>query len=182
MHSSSSHLSTLVEIAADLRRRARLYNPPFSTKRIIAACFPDVLVTGGRLPDGLEAVISKQADGPLIVYQRSLPILEQRYAIAHELGHLVLGDLENERVRKRATRPSQPHVEKRADDFATELLAPLVLVAKYAVLGPAEDPEDHEIYLDHCDDLASIFQVPPRIIDSQIRRLQRHARMTNKSD
>lgn len=31
--------------------------------------------------------------------------------------------------------------------------------------------DDHEIYLDHVDGIASLFSVPSSVIDSQIRRL-----------
>jgi Zn-dependent peptidase ImmA (M78 family) len=182
MHAKSAVLTA--EAAARLRLQAgygRQSPPAFSTKQIIRANYPDTLVTGGRLPDGVEAMVTRCDEGPLIVYQRSLPILQQRYAIAHEIGHLALGHLDLGDAYTRGQLESvSSDLELAADAFATELLAPIATVARFAKLRPSSDPHDHEIYLDHVDDLASMFMVPAVIIDSQIRKLVTHARLTYK--
>lgn len=163
-----THLSTSVEIAAALRARAGLTKAPYSTSTIIEHCFPDILVTGFRLPAGVDELVTVAREGPVILYSRALPILEQRYAIAHALAHLIFDDKD---VCMRVGRAGVAANEQRADDFGAELLAPLTEVAALARLWPSQDAEDHEIYLDHVDQIASRFSVPSGVIDSQIRRL-----------
>ncbi len=160
-------LSTLVEIAADLRRRAVQLTPPFSTKRIIAASMPGIVVTGSKLPDGMDEVVRLHDKRPIIVYQRSLSSPEQRIAIAHGLAHVLFDD---ETACLRVGSAGIPAIEERADAFAVELLAPLTSVSRFAQHGPSSGDE-HEIYLDHVDGIASLFAVPSYVIDSQIRRL-----------
>jgi len=162
------HLSTLVEIAAELRRRAGLTKPPYSTTTIIQSCFPSVLVTGFRLPDGVDELATSASEGATILYSRSLPIPDQRYAIGHGLAHLIFDD------RSACIRPGkrQPNkYERRADYFSAELLAPAADVRSLVELLPSDEGEDREVYLDHVDQLASKFCLPAHVIDVQIRRL-----------
>lgn len=167
------HLSTLVEIAADLRRRADLLDPPFSTVRLIAACFPGTAVGGGTLPPGVDELVSRRDGGPVIVYSRALSSPEQRFAIAHGIAHVVFGDLDDALAHSRPGCLGNPANEERADAFAAELLVPLALLASKVQRFPSRDPEEHERYLDHVDSLASRFAVPSFVIDSQIRMVGR---------
>ena len=161
--------SLLVEVAANLRRRSGQIEPAFSTRQIIEACFPDTLVTGGSLPPGIDEMVSRRADGPVIIYARSLPGPCQRFAIAHALAHLLF---DNSSARVRPGCLGIPANEERADAFAAELLAPLDELAPYVGCGPSRDPEEHEIYLDQVDEIASHFALPAHVIDSRIRLLQ----------
>ena len=122
------HLSTLVETAVDLRRRAGQVEPAFSTRQIIDACFPDALVTGRELPPGIDEVVSISPDGPVIIYRRGLPTPSQRFVIAHALAHVMF-----DRVRGGCRPGSVGHKsrEERADRFAAELLIPLELLGEY---------------------------------------------------
>lgn len=163
-----THLSTLVEIAAELRRTAKQTKPPYSTSQIISICFPDALVTGYRLPPGVKEIVSSCSDGPTILYSRSLSGPEQRYAIAHALAHLLFDD---RRSCMRPGRAGLPKHELRADFFGAEVIAPLSDVRRVAERGPSRDPEENEIYLDHVDQLASVFNAPARVIHAQIRRI-----------
>ena len=163
-----THLSTMVEIAAELRQRAGQAKPPFSTRQIIEACFPTALVTGGCLPAGVDELVSVYSDGPVILYKRSLSGPEQRLAIGHALAHLIFDD---ERVCMRPGRAGVLANEERADAFAAELFAPLESIAGRVRRLPSEDLEEHEIYLDHVDEIASTFAVPAYVIDLQIHRL-----------
>ncbi len=162
------HLSTLVEIAADLRRRARLERPPYSSRLIIEASFPSALVTGGMLPDGVDEIVSRRADGPVIVYARTLSGPQQRYAIGHGLAHLLFDD---ESVCARAGFNGDPICEDRADLFSAHLFVPLSDLEPLVQHRPSRDLEENEIYLDHLDQLASTFAMPAAVIDSQIRRI-----------
>lgn len=158
-----------VEVAAALRLRADEVDPAFSTRALIGKCFPGTMVTGANLPDGIDEMVSWSHHGPVIVYQRKLSGPQQRFAIAHAMAHLLF-DRDSDGAS--LERLGDPVTEMRADAFAAELLAPLHLVAECARLTPSDDPEDHEIYLDHVDEIASMFAVPADIIDSRIRMLK----------
>jgi len=163
----------MVEIAAELRRRAGLTKPPFSTSKIIEACFPEILVTGFQLPRGVDELVSSASEGPTILYSRSLSAPEQRSAIAHGLAHLIFDD------RSACIRPGRagiPKSERRADFFSSELLVPIADLRPLVEVIPADHGEEREIYLDHVDRLASFFAMPAPVVDVQIRRLG----LTNK--
>lgn len=156
----------MVETAAALRRCARQVIPPYSTKRIIEACFPRIVVAGARLPIGVDEVVQPRSDGHIIVYARTLSVPEQRIAICHGLAHLIFDD------DAAGLRPGCSGVresEERADKFAIELLAPLAELQTIVRRIPSRDPDEHEIYLDHVDEIASRFSVPAAVIDSRIR-------------
>jgi Zn-dependent peptidase ImmA (M78 family) len=165
-----THLSTLVEIAAELRCQAGQTKAPYSTSKIVATCFPDALVTGYRLPPKVDEIVSSCSEGPTILYSRALPVSEQRYAIAHALAHLMF---DKRSACMRPGRAGLPKHELRADFFGAEIIAPLKDVRELAERGPSKDPEEHEIYLDHADQLASHFNAPVRVIHAQIRRIGR---------
>lgn len=167
-HEMDTHLSTLVEIAADLRRRAGQEEPAYSTHKIIETAFPDAVVTGRRLPPGVLEAVSRTSEGPVIIYARGLSAPAQRFAIAHALGHLILDGDEAFR------QPGQPRcemVERRADAFATELLVPLVELEPYVCRWPSSDEHEHEIYLDMVDEISSHFGVRCEVVDGRIREL-----------
>lgn len=164
-----SMLVVVVEAAAGIRARAGEWEPAFSTSRIVEQCYPGTFVTGGNLPPGIDEMITMTPDGPIITYQRKLPGPMQRFVIAHALGHLVFNDFTQEQATNRHL--YDPVVEERADAFAAELLAPMSLVAKFVQRMPSSDPEEHEIYLDHVDEIASRFAVPADVIDSRIRSM-----------
>lgn len=161
--------TSIVQVAAEIRFRAAQIAPPFSTSKIIETCFPMALVTGFRLPPGVDEVVTLAAEGPTILYSRSLPVPDQRIAIAHGLAHLLFDDRS---VCMKPGRAGVPHNEARADRFAAELLAPSAEVAMRARCAPSEDPEEYEIYLDQLEQLASAFGVPVAVIDSQLRLVE----------
>jgi Zn-dependent peptidase ImmA (M78 family) len=163
-----THLSTLVEIAAELRRKAKQTKAPYSTSKIVSTCFPDALVTGYRLPPKVDEIVSSCSEGPTILYSRALPGCEQRYAIAHALAHLMF---DKRRACMRVGVAGLPKHELRADFFGAEVIAPLSDIREMVSVGPSKDPEDHEIYLDQVDQIASHFNAPPRVIHAQIRRI-----------
>jgi len=162
-------VSSLVEVATELRQRARLQEPPYSTSQIIDACF-DAAVTGRILPDGIDELVTRTDDGYLIVYHRELPIAEQRFAIAHALAHIIFdGDVAGCSIGF----AGDPEREARADRFALELLVPLDELAPYVGRWPSDDEAEHEAYLDQVDMIASHFNVPACRIDERIRELKR---------
>lgn len=170
------HLSTLVEIAAELRHRSDQTEPAFSTRQIIETCFPHALVTGRKLPDGIDEAVSETPQGIVILYRRGLPTPSQRFVIAHALSHVLF-----DRVRGGARPGSAGHAsrEKRADRFAGELLLPLSYLRDY--VGTWPDDPDQERYLDQVDEIASHFQVPAGLVDKRIRELRAPRNHTAKA-
>lgn len=155
------------DVARNLRERARQGNPAFSTNQIIAMAFPEVLVTGCSLPNGIDEAVSRMTNGPVLLYRRGLSTSEQRMAIAHGLAHLIYDD-DAPCSRGRSGSPAR---ERRADAFAAELLVPLDELVKVLTVLPSKDPDEQQLYLDHVDYLASMFQVPAQVIRKRIREL-----------
>jgi hypothetical protein len=160
----------LVEVAAELRQKASLEQPPYSTSQIINSCFRTASVTGRRLPDGVDEVVARTDTGILIVYHRDLPIAEQRFAIAHALAHVIFDGADGGCG---IGVPGDPEREARADRFALELLVPLEELAPYVGRWPSCDEAENEAYLDQVDMIASHFNVSASRIDERIRELLR---------
>ncbi|MDQ1446772.1 MAG: IrrE N-terminal-like domain [Acidimicrobiaceae bacterium] len=163
---NSTHLSAPAEIAADLRRRADERQPSFSTAAIIATCFPKLTVTGHStttVPLGM----LMRAMGHVIIYQRELPIPEQRVRIAHHLAHVIFDG--HGRI---AACTYAPDAEMRADQFAAELLVPLDELKPFVWRLPPDENTKDVIYWNQCDLIASRFAVPARLIDKRIRELR----------
>ena len=161
-------VAVLSRVAAELRTRAGETQPAFSTRKIIDACFPKLVVTGRELPDGVHEAVARTPEGDILIYGRNLPTAAKRFAIAHGLAHLLFDDGLS------ACRPGfagDPDVEARADRFADELLVPLVGLREYVGRFPSDDPIEHEFYLDQVDEIASHFHVPSSVIDRRIREL-----------
>jgi Zn-dependent peptidase ImmA (M78 family) len=157
--------SPIVDIASDLRRRAKQAVPAFSTSRLVSTAFPDAIVTGYDLPSGIDEAVSRTKDGIVILYRRGMSTAEQRVAIAHGVAHLLFDDDCRSGFVGSAAR------ERRADAFAAELLVPLDELAKLLRVLPSKDPDEQQLYLDHVDHLASVFQVPAPLIRVRIREL-----------
>ncbi len=165
----------IAEIAQSLRRRSEQVEPAFSTRQIIDACYPGTIVTGRYLPPKVDDVV--QIDGAafrshraphVIVYRRGMSTAEQRFAIAHALGHIIFDGSGH-----RACGTFNPERELRCDRFADELLVPLVELHPYVCAYPSNDPDKQETFLDMADQIASHFHVPSACIERQILRLER---------
>ena len=159
-------------VATSLRRRSGQREPHYSTQRLIDECFPGTRVTGRDLPRSVHemVIVDRRAwrshRAPhVIVYQRSLSGEQQRYAIAHGLGHIIFDG---------ASRPVHGYdadAELRCDRFADELLVPLDELRDYVTIWPTFDLDRRDDYLDQCDLLAATFRVPAAVIDQRIREL-----------
>jgi Zn-dependent peptidase ImmA (M78 family) len=159
--------TSILEVTSSLRTRAKQTKPAFSTSQIIAMTFPDVLVTGYELPQQIDEAVARMTKGPVLLYRRGISTAEQRVAIAHGLAHLIYDD-NAPCVRGRA---GSPHRERRADAFAAELLVPLDELVRVLRVLPSKDPDEQQLYLDHVDYLASLFQAPSQLIRKRIREL-----------
>ena len=92
----------------------------------------------------------------LIIVNKDLPVPEQRYGIARELGHYVLG---HGVLRVADKKPvPMPRIEvDQAKAFAMELLMPKIAVKKYGFLAPEK--------------MAEICVVPLRVAEMKVRLL-----------
>lgn len=172
-----THLSTLVEIAADLRRRSRQRRPPYSTQKI-EKCFPRLVVMGGELPDDIDELVTRSKDGDVIVYSRSISSARQRFAIAHAFAHLIF----DMGVRKAACIPGRigdPATERRADQLGAETLVPFAELQDIVRRWKPGMIEDRDLYLDHVDRIASRYHVPSALIDQRIRWLEWSTKLCN---
>jgi Zn-dependent peptidase ImmA (M78 family) len=158
----------LVEVAEDLRRRSGQKEPAFSTQQIVSACFPGALVTGHSLPPSIDEAVSRTPDGIVILYRRGMSTAEQRYAIAHALGHLIFDGPE---AACSVGSAGITECEARCDRFADELLAPLERLREFVTLVPPVGSDQEAVYLDQVDQIASHFHVPAGVIDRRIREL-----------
>lgn len=171
---TSKNVAAIAAIAESLRRRADQLEPAFSTRQIIDVCFPGTIVTGRPLPRGVhdvvcvdEAAFRSHRAPHVILYSRSLPTPDQRYAIAHALAHIIFDG-----ARGGCSSRSNER-ERRCDLFAEELLVPVSRLREYVCAWPSPNLEEHETYLDQVDQIASHFHAPSRIVDRRIRSLRR---------
>ena len=79
------------------------------------------LYSGEEGSDGESAIIAGQ---PLILVNRNKPVPRQRFTAAHELGHILLGHVEEGRSAHRGASPEDEAMEQEANVFASRLLAP----------------------------------------------------------
>jgi len=159
----------IVVAAASVRAVAGEHREAFSTSRIVDALFPDAVVTGRRLPAGVQEAVSTTSRGPVIVYSRELSPPAQRFVIAHAIAHLLF-DADRPTAAARVGFAGDPATEARADAFAAELLVPLERLAALIEVRPASGDD---FYLDQVDSLASHFNVPRGLIDKRIREVHR---------
>ena len=163
-------VAVLASVAADLRQRSGETEPLFSTRKIIDACFPGLVVTGRELPAGIHEAVSRTPQGGVLIYNRALPTAAKRFAIAHGLAHLLFDDGMSA---CRVGFVGDPAVEARADSFAEELLVPLEALREHVARQPSsnETSMEREFYLDQVDEIASHFHVPSHVIDKRIREM-----------
>lgn len=169
-----SELYDLIRVAGKLRRDAGELDPPYSTTRIIEVAFPTCVVMGRHLPRRVDEMVTRTPDGPNIVYRRGMSTAQQRFAIGHGLAHLLFDD---HTTSCRIGRAGVHFNEQRADDFSAELLVPMFELRKVARWWASKRPHDRDLYLDHVDQLASLFHVPQSVIAQRIRMLERYIRL-----
>ena len=79
--------------------------------------------------------------GGIIFYDDSKPITRQRFSVAHELGHILLHDVDRATVFNREPSPDDDPLEHEANIFASRLLAPLCVLQGIGVQSAAEIAE-----------------------------------------
>lgn len=174
----------IIGVARELRRRAGFVAPPYSAKHLLETCFPDVLVTGGNLPRGVTEIVTLNPAGErTIFYNRRSAPGTQRLGIVHGCAHLIWDLIDETRQREcRMAYEDGTHtaMERRADLFAGEILAPLPDLD--AMMGESplfpQESVDKRHFEDTVDHLASRFNLPQGFIRFRLWDLI-HFRKTN---
>lgn len=146
----------VAEIAGTLRALSLQFEPPYSTTRILEVVFPDAIVIGHNLPDGVDEAVSTTPCGPVIVHQPQASTDRRRVAEAHAIAHLVF-DLD--------ARVVGGDREARADAFALELLAPDHEMREFV------DQLASDVSVEKVDAIATRFGVPIELLGERIRKL-----------
>ncbi len=85
--------------------------------------------------DGYSTII----DGKPVAFISSLiSVPRQRFTCAHELGHIISGDVGKQKLVNREPSPNDNPIEQRANVFASRLLAPLIVLDKLNVQSPED--------------------------------------------
>ncbi|TMJ20132.1 MAG: ImmA/IrrE family metallo-endopeptidase [Alphaproteobacteria bacterium] len=145
--------------AAELISKNRLTSPPVDAERIARLEKVSVLYAG--LNDEVKDKVSAYAEPNRVIYvNRDQPPEHKNYAIAHELGHLLLHPsyVESSKyqllLRNTFVGAGKSNEEKEAEAFAAELLVPRKLLDRFR----SKDPES----------LASLFVAPIEVIRAQL--------------
>lgn len=116
--------------ANELLERAGITEPPVPVDELAGRCG----VRLGRLdfPDALSGLIIEAEDGAIIAVNRNHVETRQRFSIAHELGHHLLGHTDRFHLdlTDGAAGAVDYRAERAANDFAADLLMPRRLVTK----------------------------------------------------
>ncbi len=78
----------------------------------------------GQLAEGSSGMAVKKGRKYIVIVRRDEPPQRQRFTIAHELGHILVGDVGRFKLVNREPSPMDNPIEKRANVFASRLLAP----------------------------------------------------------
>ncbi|MEX0800391.1 MAG: ImmA/IrrE family metallo-endopeptidase [Dehalococcoidia bacterium] len=132
-----------LERARQILRESGIDGPPVDIERV-ARLMGTVAVEEARLGDVAACLLPGTRGHTILINRRSHP-LRQRFSIAHEIGHLILG-ARGIRFRDMRTGPA----ERLCDELAAELLMPHEIFTREMDAKP--------VSLDTICDLANTFQ------------------------
>lgn len=95
-----------------------------------------LLVRSWDFGDNVSGVLFIEKEGSAIGYNEKQHVHRQRFTVAHEIGHLILGHTCNGR---KSEFDSASHIETEANQFAAELLMPLEFLKKDLKSNPSAD-------------------------------------------
>lgn len=154
----------LASVARELREQIGATDGDISTKKLIAECFPDVLVQGEKLDLRIMEIAEVSEHGRVIYYNRNHGTPDHRVAIIHGLAHLIFDFVDPQRLECEPafkTGPSCDVRERRADLFARDVLVPLhELDERFRGQLFPQEPVERRLFDDECDHVASTFRVP----------------------
>lgn len=93
-----------------------------------------------KLKEKTDGFCTVTANHTYIFYNSSLPVGRQRFTVAHEIGHLVLGHVGNgmATVENREPTGTERAEERQANQFAARLLAPACVLHEVGATTPEE--------------------------------------------
>jgi Zn-dependent peptidase ImmA (M78 family) len=171
-----------MSVAAELRTSAGFKHPPYSARNLLKTCFPDILVTGEKLPRRVAEIVHVIDGKRTILYNRSHSPPEHRVSVLHGLAHIIF-DSGAERLQCSLPTGPQRHrapAEVRADLFAAEVLTPFAELDAFfrgEKLFP-RDPIARRHFDDTVDGAASHFNVSVIFMRWRVRDLA-HLRRTS---
>lgn len=89
-------------------------------------------------PDGSDGESTIVCENAVILYNRNKPIPRQRFTVAHELGHILLGHVGKYELINREPSDGDNLIEQAANVFASRLLAPACVLWALNVHTPDE--------------------------------------------
>ncbi len=89
-------------------------------------------------PDGSDGESTIVCGKAVILYNRNKAIPRQRFTVAHELGHILLGHVGKYELTNREPSDNDNPIEQAANVFASRLLAPSCVLWALAVHTPDE--------------------------------------------
>ncbi len=109
------------KLARKLLRSAKIDSPPVLIKRLVPFLEKEheLVIRPWLLSDHVSGFLLEEDGCAAIAYNKNHHIHRQRFTVAHEIGHLILGHNNRNKGRDRELD------EKEAQIFATELLMPL---------------------------------------------------------
>lgn len=122
-------------LASELLRRGGVTQPPVDVIALAKRCGARVI--GWDTFDSLSGLLVRLEDAPLIAFNSNHPPGRQRFTVAHELGHLLLGHLDRVHLDFSAREGAEGRPgfnasnEKQANAFAAALLMPEEWVRKW---------------------------------------------------
>lgn len=97
-----------------------------------------IAVRFGDLPPDNDGISFFAGDKPVIVVSKGVPLPRQRFTVAHELGHILLGHVGEYKLVNREPAPSDNPIEQAANVFASRLLAPACVLWGCGVTSPEQ--------------------------------------------
>lgn len=108
--------------------------------------------------NGNDGYCKMYGDTPIIFVNKHCSMERQRFTVAHELGHLLLGHVGRYPLVSREPNPKDNPIEQAANVFASRLLAPICVL--------------HEIGIKSSNDISRLCGISCRSADIRWKRLQ----------
>ncbi len=134
----------LTQKIRDILNRLSIIEPPIPIEKV-AELFSIKVIPYPNFPDNISGTITKKGDLLIIGVNSNHAVVRQRFTIAHELGHFLLGHELGEKIIDDVfDKPTDK--EKEANNFAAEILMPKNLLAQ-DILKKIKIPELAKKYM-----------------------------------
>jgi Zn-dependent peptidase ImmA (M78 family) len=111
-------------LARNLLKKAGINSYPILIKEV-ARQIPELYIDGQEMEDGISGLKATYKGASFIRYNLRHSIKRNRFTVAHEIGHILLGHSDNDPVFSLGSKNPK---EIEANQFAAELLTPLAML------------------------------------------------------